>query len=201
MKDEYLSIDREASATLKVEGSKFTALACPVASRQEADAKLKAIRKEYFDAHHHCFAYVIGCEGEDFRSSDDGEPTGTAGVRILSAIRAKDLSDVLIVVVRYFGGVKLGVGGLGRAYADAATSALSGCSTITKIVGEELLVTFPYTETSGVMNAMNRLHARIIDTTYDDDVLIRCSIRKRDAKALTGELINVTRGNIAVKQA
>ncbi len=199
MKDEYLSIGREATVTLKVEGSKFLASAHLIVSRQEADEKLKAVRKEYFDAHHHCFAYVIGSGGEDFRSSDDGEPSGTAGARILSAIRTKDLSDVLVVVVRYFGGIKLGVGGLGRAYADAAASVLSNCAIITKTVEEELLVTFPYTETSGVMNALNRLHARIIDTTYDDDVLIRCSIRKRDQKALTDELTNVTRGNIAVK--
>lgn len=201
MKDEYFSIDRDVTITMKVESSKFIASVHPIVSRQEADEKLKVIRKEHFAAHHHCFAYAIGSEREDSRSSDDGEPSGTAGTRIFSAIRAKDISDVLVVVVRYFGGVKLGVGGLGRAYSEAATAALSGCTVITKTIEEELLVTFPYGETSGVMNVLNRLHARIIDTTYDDDVLLRCSIRKRDAELLTGELTNVTRGNVAVKHA
>ena len=199
MRDEYFSIDRDATATLKVEGSKFIASAFPVGSRQKADEKLKAIRKEHFDAHHHCFAHVIGSGGEDFRSSDDGEPSGTAGARILSTIRTKGLSDVLVVVVRYFGGVKLGVGGLGRAYSDAATAALSGSTIITKTIEVELHVTFPYSETSGVMNTLNRLHARIIDTTYDDDVLLRCAIRKRDTQFLTDELTNVTRGNVGIK--
>jgi len=199
MRDEYHSIKADVSATMKVEGSKFIACAYPVDSRQRAEEKLGMVRRQFFDATHHCFAYALGSERKEFRYSDDGEPSGTAGVRIFSAIESKDLSDVLIIVTRYFGGTKLGVGGLGRAYFESASQVLSLSVIIPKIVGEELEVVFPYDETNGVMNKLSQYNVRIIDTTYDDDVTLRLTVRRGAVPAFIADLTQVTRGNVAVK--
>ncbi len=200
MKDEYQSIAADVRASLKVEGSEFIASAFPVDVRLQAEETLTKVRKEYFDATHHCFAYALGSEGKEFRYSDDGEPSGTAGVKILAAIQSRSLSDVLVVVTRYFGGTKLGTGGLGRAYFESARRVLSDAVIVTKVVAEEMQITFPYDETSKVMNTLSHRRARIVDTIYDDDVTLRLSVRKNSAPLLAEELVNVTRGNIAVKR-
>ena len=200
MKDEYQSIAADVRASLKVEGSEFIASAFPVDVRLQAEETLTKVRKEYFDATHHCFAYALGSEGKEFRYSDDGEPSGTAGVKILAAIQSRSLSDVLVVVTRYFGGTKLGTGGLGRAYFESARRVLSDAVIVTKVVAEEMRITFPYDETSKVMNTLSHRRARIVDTIYDDDVTLRLSVRKNSAPLLAEELVNVTRGNIAVKR-
>jgi uncharacterized YigZ family protein len=158
------------------------------------------VRREYFDATHHCFAYTLGSEGKEFRYSDDGEPSGTAGIKILAAIQSKSLSDVLVVVTRYFGGTKLGTGGLGRAYFESANRVLSDAAVVPKVVTEEMQITFPYDETSRILNTLSHRKAKIVDTIYDDDVTLRLSIRKNSALLLADELVNVTRGNIAVKR-
>lgn len=199
MADEYRSIKAASTAVMKVEGSKFIAGAFPVEGQSQAEASLAKVRKEYFDATHHCFAYALGSEGKEFRYSDDGEPSGTGGVKILAAIQSRNLSDILVVVTRYFGGTKLGTGGLGRAYFESAGQALSGAEVIQKLVTEELEMTFPYDETSKVMNALSHLKAKIIDTIYDDDVTLRVSVRKSSEKSLGETLVDVTRGNIALK--
>jgi len=199
MADEYRSIKSASTAVMKVEGSKFIAGAFPVEGQSQAEASLAKVRKEYFDATHHCFAYALGSEGKEFRYSDDGEPSGTGGVKILAAIQSRNLSDILVVVTRYFGGTKLGTGGLGRAYFESAGQALSGAEVIQKLVTEELEMTFPYDETSKVMNALSHLKAKIIDTIYDDDVTLRVSVRKSSEKSLGETLVDVTRGNIALK--
>jgi uncharacterized YigZ family protein len=200
MKDEYQSIAADVTASLKVEGSKFIASAFPVDLRLQAEEMLTKVRREYFDATHHCFAYTLGIEGKEFRYSDDGEPSGTAGIKILAAIQSKSLSDVLVVVTRYFGGTKLGTGGLGRAYYESANRVLSDASVVPKVVTEEMQITFPYDETSRIMNTLSHRKAKIVDTIYDDDVTLRLSIRKNSALLLADELVNVTRGNIAVKR-
>ncbi len=199
MKDEYQSIAADATASLKVEASKFIASAFPVDSRVQAEETLAKVRKQYFDATHHCFAYALGSEGKEFRYSDDGEPSGTAGIKILAAIQSKGLSDILVVVTRYFGGTKLGTGGLGRAYFDSAGRVLSEAAVVQKVVAEELQITFPYDETSRVMNTLSHSKAKIIDTVYDDDVTLHISVKRSSAKLLADELVNVTRGNLAVK--
>ena len=199
MADEYRSIKAASTAVMKVEGSKFIAGAFPVEGQSQAEASLAKVRKEYFDATHHCFAYALGSEGKEFRYSDDGEPSGTGGVKILAAIQSRNLSDILVVVTRYFGGIKLGTGGLGRAYFESAGQALSGAEVIQKLVTEELEMTFPYDETSKVMNALSHLKAKIIDTIYDDDVTLRVSVRKSSEKSLGETLVDATRGNIALK--
>jgi uncharacterized YigZ family protein len=199
MKDEYHSIRSDATKTLKIEGSKFIASAYPVESRLQAEEKLKRVRKKFFDATHNCFAYALGSERKEFRYSDDGEPSGTAGVKIYSAIESKNLSDILVVVTRYFGGTKLGVGGLGRAYFASASGVLASSVVVRKIVGEGIEIVFPYDETNGVMNMLSRYNAGIIDTVYGDTVTLRISIRQGAAVAFLKDLTQVTRGNLAAK--
>ncbi len=199
MKDDYRSIKDIVRASLKFEGSKFVAAAFPVGDRAHAEATLAKVRKEYYDATHNCFAYVLGNGGEEYRASDDGEPSGTAGVKIHAAIRAKELSDILVVVTRYFGGTKLGVGGLGRAYFESASRVLENGAVVTKVVTQSLQITFPYDETSRVMSALSHCKAKIDDTLYDEDVTLRISIRKNSVRSVVDELVNVTRGNLAVK--
>ncbi|MGA7161969.1 MAG: YigZ family protein [Bacteroidota bacterium] len=199
MKDEYQSIKAGVTSSLKIESSKFIASAYPVELRSQAEEVLATVRKKYFDATHHCYAYILGSEGKESRCSDDGEPSGTAGAKILAAIQSKNLSDVLVVVTRYFGGVKLGTGGLGRAYFESAGRVLSVAAVVPKIATEELQITFPYDETSRVMNALSRRKARIIDTVYADDVTLCISIQKSSTQVLADELVDATRGNLAVK--
>ncbi len=199
MKDAYRSIKAPVTHTLKIEGSKFIASAFPVDLRPQAEEILKEIRKKYYDATHHCFAYGLGSERKDFRFSDDGEPSGTAGPKIFSAIESKDFSDILVVVTRYFGGTKLGVGGLGRAYFDSANLALADAAVVSKVLTKELRITFPYDETSRVMNALSRYSAKIIETLYEDDVTLHCSVRQGMVKEFTADLTDITRGNIDFK--
>lgn len=122
--DYYMTIVEQARVELKVKRSKFLATACPSSTKEKAKEILGTIRTEFFDASHNCFAYRIGVQGLDFRASDDGEPNGSAGKPILFTIKKFDLSDLIVVVTRYFGGTKLGVGGLARAYSDATEEVL-----------------------------------------------------------------------------
>ncbi len=123
-RDYYLTIEESVSSEIKVKKSKFIANAIPVSNKDEAMIQLGTIRTQYYDATHNCFAYKIGSEGMEFRYSDDGEPNGSAGKPILFTINKFDVSDILVVVTRYFGGIKLGIGNLSRAYADATAEAL-----------------------------------------------------------------------------
>ncbi len=200
MNDEYCSIKKSATATLKVEGSKFIAAAIPIEQQEDAERELQSIRKKYFDATHHCFAYALGIDRAQFRYSDDGEPAGTAGAKIFSAIQAKNVSDLLIVVTRYFGGTKLGVGGLGRAYYEAAHAALDAAEMQTKLLAQQIKITFPYAETSGVMNCLSSFHAKIVDTVYNEDVSLTFAVRESSADAMVKQLTDATRGNIAVQR-
>lgn len=125
--DVYYTITARQRAELKVKGSRFTATAFPVKTKAEALERLDDVRKEFYDATHNCYAYRLDYKGLDFRAADDGEPSGSAGKPILFMLQKYDVSDVLLVVTRYFGGTKLGVGGLSRAYSEAAAAALELC--------------------------------------------------------------------------
>lgn len=126
-KDKYYTIEKKERAELKVKSSRFIATANHVVNKDEAMEFLNSIRKEFHDATHNCFAYRFGDSGLEFRSSDDGEPSGSSGKPILFTIQKYDVSDVIVVVTRYFGGTKLGIGGLARAYSEAASMVLSEC--------------------------------------------------------------------------
>lgn len=184
---------------MKIQGSRFLAAALPVATPTEALQFLDRLRKEYWDATHHCFAYRLGTEGTHLRYTDAGEPNGTAGKPILAAIDAHRLTHVIVVVTRYFGGTKLGVGGLVRAYSAPANLVLDRAEKVKHYTTVQLAVTFPHAYISGVMHVVSKIGAKILDTSYDEDVHIVIEIRRTMVEQLQTQLVNHTRGNIALK--
>jgi uncharacterized YigZ family protein len=200
MKDEFTTIARPSEAELKVQGSRFLAFAAPAQTRASALEMLDALRKRSYDATHHCYAYRLGIQGDDFRAHDDGEPNGTAGKPILAAIDSRDLTDVIVVVVRYFGGTKLGTGGLAHAYGGVASSALGNVDRITKYITETVLVTMPHNQTGNVMNAVAQHGVRIADSTYDVDVHLTLQVRRSVVELFLAHLVNATRGNIDIRR-
>ena len=144
LKDTYKSIAGRAEGLFKDNGSRFIALAYPVETEDEVKAMVEGLKKEYHDARHHCYAYRLGLDGGRWRANDDGEPSGTAGRPILGAIDSAGLSDVLVVVVRYFGGMLLGVPGLIRAYREAAADALAKAEVVWKYASERMELVFDY---------------------------------------------------------
>jgi uncharacterized YigZ family protein len=201
MDEVYRSVVSATSAQIKVEGSRFIADVMPAETEEEARNGLEGIRKRYFDATHHCFAYVIGADRKTVRYSDDGEPNGTAGVKIHSAIHAQGLSDTLVVVTRYFGGTKLGVGGLGRAYFESAEHALAQASSIPKALIQELRVTFPFPETNPVMNLITSHKLKIAATEYtQDNTIITLHLLPSVVGSIEAQIVNATRGTAGIER-
>ena len=198
MDDTYTTIQRRGTAEVKVQGSRFVALAVSGGTREEIDPLLESVRKEYFDATHHCYAYRLGTGKEAYRMHDDGEPAGTGGRPILTAIDREGLTDVVVVVTRYFGGTKLGVGGLARAYGEAATQALRDAGRETRYLVVQLDLTFSHDLTSAVMHCISRLQARILETAYDEQVHMRVEIRQSMAGELQDRLVEQTGGKAMV---
>lgn len=195
MDEIFPSVRTETSAQIKVEGSRFIADLFPVTDEEEAKERLESVRKRYYDATHHTFAYIIGAEKVLVRYSDDGEPNGTAGVKIHSALHGRNCSDVLLVVTRYFGGTKLGVGGLGRAYFDAAEEVLSKALFISKAVVKEMHIAFPFSETNPVMNLINTQRLRIVRTEYTEDrSIITLHVLPSLFPSIIVSMTNATRG-------
>ena len=157
MSDIYKSISSRGEGLYKDNGSRFIAFAIPVETEEEVKELVAGFRKEYHDARHHCYAYRIGASGETWRASDDGEPSGTAGRPILGQIDSAGLSDILIVVVRYFGGIKLGVPGLIKAYKTASADALANAPVCEKIAGSWYRVGFGYDAMPQVMKMVKDL--------------------------------------------
>jgi uncharacterized YigZ family protein len=160
--DTYYTIDKTSTAEFKDRGSKFIAYACPVKSVAEFKDRLGEIKKEHSKATHHCFAYRIGLDGNSFRVSDDGEPSGTAGRPILGQIDSKGLVNVMIVVVRYFGGTLLGVPGLINAYKSAASMALQMTPLAQRQVEAVYQVQFDYTQMGEMMNLVRQCNCRVV---------------------------------------
>jgi len=158
----YYTIEKTATAEFKDRGSRFIAYACPVKSPEEFKATLNEIKKEHPKATHHCFAYRLGLDGNTFRVSDDGEPSGSAGRPILGQIDSKGLVNVLVVVVRYFGGTLLGVPGLIHAYRSAAALALQMTPLVQKQVEQEFRVHFDYTQMNEVMMMVRQYNCRVV---------------------------------------
>ncbi len=179
MTDSYTTITDIAEGTYSELRSKFLAFAIPVRTADEALDWVAQYQKEYFDARHVCWAYRLGADGQEYRSNDNGEPSGTAGKPILGQLISHDLSDVLVVVVRYFGGVKLGTSGLIVAYRTAASEALAAANKIERLVEQEMKLTFTYDHMNLVMRMVKDLSPRIISQDYTDDgsVMMRISIR------------------------
>jgi uncharacterized YigZ family protein len=166
----------EARAEIREKGSRFLAVAAPAADEAAAGAVLDRLRTEHPDATHHCFAWRLGAAGRE-RSSDDGEPAGTAGVPILQVLRGRELSDVVVVVVRWFGGTKLGKGGLARAYAGAAREAVEALATEERFPRAELVLELPYDRLGAVMRLVHPPEVELAGECYGERVALTLSVR------------------------
>ena len=175
--DTYRSIAAPAKGIYKELGSKFLAFAHPVETEDQAKEILAAVRKEYFDARHHCFAWRLGLTGEPSRLSDDGEPSSTAGRPIHGQLLSQELSDILVVVVRYFGGVKLGVPGLIRAYRTATQDALANALIVEKVAGEHFTLKFGYLQMNDVMKVLKDMGITPLRQSFDLDCSLEVRVR------------------------
>jgi len=175
MIDEYLTIEGLAQSEMKVKGSRFIATAKPLGTEGEAKSFLQQISSEFRGATHHSYAYRL--KGGIFRFSDAGEPSGTAGKPILRAIDSQGLIDLALVVTRYFGGTKLGIGGLSRAYHQAALSCLQGARIVTAYITEDLTLGFPYDQTNAVKGVLAQFGAVVTSENYSGRVQLKVTIR------------------------
>lgn len=197
----YKTIATEAEGIYREKGSKFIALAFPVKSEEAVKERLAEVKKKYYDARHHCYAYILGPNKEAYRLNDDGEPSGTAGRPIHGQLLSKDVTDTLIIVVRYFGGIKLGVSGLLNAYKIAAKDALENSEIITKFVEEQYLISFPPQNMNKVMQLLKRESVKIINQQYDTECKIYFSVQKREADSLLESLKKIDHLKLSVWNA
>ena len=188
MTDEYRTIKIGGEGYYSDKRSKFLAFAHHVSSVEEIKDLLAGYRKKYFDARHVCYAYMLGPERLEFRANDDGEPSSTAGKPILGQINSNELTDILIVVVRYYGGVNLGTSGLIVAYREAAADAIAHSEIETRQVEEIVTYTFAYPLMNDVMRIVKEMNPRIVSQTYDNTCEIRLSIRKSEDEQLRNRL-------------
>ena len=188
MTDEYRTLKTEGEGYYTDKRSKFLAFAHHVSTVEEIKEIIARYRKKYFDARHVCYAYMLGPERTDFRANDDGEPSSTAGKPILGQINSNELTDILIVVVRYYGGVNLGTSGLIVAYREAAADAIAHSEIETRQVEEIITYNFPYPMMNDVMRIVKDMQPRIVSQTYDNTCEIRLSIRKSEAEQLRNRL-------------
>ena len=188
MSDEYKTIASTSEGYYTEKRSKFLAFAHHVQTVDEVKELLAGYRKKYYDARHVCYAYMLGAERTEFRANDDGEPSSTAGKPILGQINSNKLTDILIVVVRYYGGVNLGTSGLIVAYREAAADAINHASIETRQVEEIVKYSFAYPQMNDVMRIVKDMNPRIISQTYDNTCEIVLSIRKSEAEQLRNRL-------------
>lgn len=189
MIDEYKTITNKiGEGTYSEKRSKFLAFSHHVETLDEVKEIVASYRKKYYDARHVCYAYMLGAERTEFRANDDGEPSSTAGKPILGQINSNDLTDILIIVVRYYGGVNLGTGGLIVAYKAAAALAIEDSVQETRQVEELVKYDFPYVMMNDVMRVVKEMQPRIVSQEYDNTCSITLSIRKSEAVTLRGRL-------------
>lgn len=176
--DTYKTIAKETSGEYSEKRSKFLAFAIPVTSVEEVKEWVERYQKKYYDARHCCYAYMLGPERKEFRANDNGEPSGTAGKPILGQINSNELTDILVIVVRYFGGIKLGTSGLIVAYRQAAAAAIGQAEVLEKTVDEEVSFVFEYPFMNGVMRVVKDEGPALLSQSYDNDCVMTLRIRR-----------------------
>jgi uncharacterized YigZ family protein len=191
MSDTYKTIIAPTEGIYKEKGSKFLSFAIPVSSADEVKEIVKNYRKEYYDSRHVCYAYMLGADRKEFRANDDGEPSGTAGRPILGQINSRELTNILVIVVRYFGGILLGTGGLVVAYKEATTDALDQAEVVEKTVDETISIVFDYVLMNEVMRIIKDTNAQISSQNFEDQCAMQLSIRKQDAGLLSAKLAKI----------
>jgi uncharacterized YigZ family protein len=184
----FFTIKNATETLYKEKGSKFISFAFPVSTEEEIKTHLHSLRKKYFDATHHCYAYMLGAERKIFRAADDGEPAHSAGTPILNQIKSYGITNVLVVVVRYFGGTKLGVGGLVQAYKLAAEEALKVAIKIEIEITEMLQVGFEYDVQPEIMRLIKDFNLDLIHSQYSTKVEMKLRYRLRDKEKLIAKL-------------
>jgi len=189
--DTYSTIVSEGQGLYKDRGSRFISLAIPIAGQEEIKQRLEDLRKEYHDARHHCYAWVLGPDRQTWRANDDGEPSGTAGRPILGQINSRELTDILIVVIRYFGGTLLGVSGLINAYRSAAEDAIANAQIIEKTVMQTFVISFPYLSMNDVMKVLKEEGCSQSAHSYGNECSIEISMKYSAAERITERLQKV----------
>ena len=185
MEDVYQTIEKESQGFFKDKGSKFYSFAYPVKNEDEVKEILARLRKEHHSARHHCYAWRLGTEEITFRANDDGEPSSTAGKPILGQLQSFNVTNTLIVVVRYFGGILLGVSGLINAYRNAAAAALKNAEIKQKTVNREIILDFTYNEFAEVMNMIKHENLAVIYTRLEERCNLAFSVRKSEIDKVT----------------
>lgn len=186
--DTYKSIETASTGLYKEKGSKFLSFAYPVKTETEVKIIIEQLRHEYYDARHHCYAYIIGFDKSGYRVNDDGEPSGTAGKPIYGQLLSFDLTNTLVVVVRYFGGIKLGVSGLINAYKTATRDALQNVNILEKTINEVYKLEFPYEMINDAMKIIKDYGLQIIETNFDTDSVIIFKIRRNNAQKVIDKI-------------
>ena len=197
-KDSYKTIARAAETTYRQLSSKFLVYAYPVESEEEIKEYLDALRKRWFDATHHCYAWRLGPQGEHFRANDDGEPSSTAGKPILGQLLSQEVTNCLVVVVRYFGGTKLGVPGLIAAYKESTALVLSECEIVERTVDVRINVSFSYMAMNDVMRIVKDMQPRVVDQQFDNLCTMTLTIREGDSEQLIGRLEKVEGATVEI---
>lgn len=198
IKDSYLTISAPAECAMRERSSKFLSYAYPVKSEEQIKEILDTLHKQYYDATHHCYAWRLGPNGEHFRANDDGEPSGTAGKPILGQLVSKEITDCLVVVVRYFGGTKLGVSGLIQTYREAAADVLDQADIIELTVDTVVRVDFSYMVMNDVMRIIKDDSPKVVEQSFDNLCTITLAIRKSKAEQLLGKLSKVSGATLEV---
>ncbi len=195
----YKSIEEDSEFEIeKIKGSRFIALVSQVENKEDIEEKLVEIKKKYPSARHYCYAYVLGySEARKTKFSDDGEPSGTAGKPILSVLSGSRATNMLLTVVRYFGGIKLGTGGLIKAYSEAAKAIIKHSSIIEVEIYDKLSFDYDYNHTNLVMRLLNNYEASIIDPSYDNSVRVRIQINQGFAERFCAEIWDKSQGQIS----
>lgn len=201
MTDQFFTIPRQATSEMKVKGSRFIGAALPQSSVEQIDNTLTEFRKNYHDASHNCFAWQVGIDSAvSFKYSDDGEPSGTAGKPIYDCITGRQLTDVLVVVTRYFGGTRLGTGGLVRAYSDAAIAALETAGRVERFVMETVAIVVDFTFYDAIRKLIAELGATETDAQFTDQVRLAMQIRAGMMPRLRDALVQATNGRVEFVQ-
>jgi uncharacterized YigZ family protein len=191
MEDSYKTIEKPAEGSYRDRNSRFLAFGYPVQATTEINEIVLGVRKKYHDARHHCYAYRLGFTGETFRLNDDGEPSGTAGKPIYGQLISHDLTNTLVIVVRYFGGTLLGTSGLINAYRSATADMLSRAIVVTRFVEDHFRIFFPYEKLNGVMKVLKEESLVPDEPVYDVVCAMTLAVRKGLSPKLTGRLTGI----------
>lgn len=189
--DTYKTVVGNAEAVIKERSSKFLALCYHVESAEEVREIMEPLRKKFYDATHHCYAYRIGPKGEEWRANDDGEPSGTAGKPILGQLLSRDITNCLVVVVRWFGGTKLGVPGLIETYRESTVAVLDVAKIEERTIDKIVTICYPFESMNGVMKAVKATQPKILEQTFDNVCTMRLAVRLNDADELISRLEKV----------